>query len=593
VSEYAEVKCNYTQFKAVASEDLNFSEIVIDAFLEAKWVDSGYQLSLYGLETQRSGKRKILAESLEHNWVLDAKVVRPLPSDISHQIKKILGNKNQEQLCYRQILELQRDCVGRIDFNIVENLDHTRQLALAPKCTSPSELLAKLYPYQDDGVSFMRYTLKRYGGLILADEMGLGKTIQLIALILSLNVSKGKKALVVCPTSLLTNWYRELEKFSPSLNVMIHRGAIRAGIAAAFNEIDVILVSYDTATTDISLLSDLEIEFLIADEAQAVKNPETNKRKALSSLDARFIIAVTGTPLENKLLDLWSLTDFVVRGFLGSIDNFLTLYDDNFEDAALLKAQIEPLFLRRLIKDVANDLPEKIDIDFPLELTDYMKEEYENVRKNAFEEYDRAGGLVASTRLQMYCADPRLLESSKNEPSHVYSTPKIEATVSIISKAFRSERKVLVFSQYNKVSNYIEDSFRKDKAIFWDCINGNTPDKERQIIVDNFTNFKGAACLVLNPKAAGSGLNITAATVVIHFTQVWNPALELQASARAFRRGQKCPVSIYRLYYESTIDEIMMNRSRWKRELSNDATPISSRLKSDLEKAYSISPLAE
>jgi SNF2 family DNA or RNA helicase len=169
-------------------------------------------------------------------------------------------------------------------------------------------------------------------------------------------------------------------------------------------------------------------------------------------------------------------------------------------------------------------------------------------------------------------------------------TPKLERTIALLEEAFLSGRKVLIFAIFNRCGDLIREAGRNLPAALWGAINGSTPQEERQRIVDAFTDYAGPACLVLNPKAAGAGLNITAATIVIHFTQAWNPALEAQASARAHRRGQKEPVTIYRLFYEDTVERVMIDRSEWRRDLGNDAVPISTREQSDLKRALSIRP---
>jgi SNF2 family DNA or RNA helicase len=211
-----------------------------------------------------------------------------------------------------------------------------------------------------------------------------------------------------------------------------------------------------------------------------------------------------------------------------------------------------------------------------------------------------AGPLVAAGQLQIFCAHPWLVgggspdeddEAALSRSAAVpLMTPKLQRTIELLEEAFLNGRKVLVFAVFNRCGDLIREAGRNLPPAFWGAINGSTPQDDRQRIVDEFTAYDGPACLVLNPKAAGSGLNITAATIVIHYTQAWNPALEAQASARAHRRGQTEPVTIYRLFYEGTVERVMVDRSEWRRDLANDAVPISTRDEADLRRVLTFTP---
>tara|TARA_Y100001951_G_scaffold104648_1_gene116974 strand:- start:2365 stop:3885 length:1521 start_codon:yes stop_codon:yes gene_type:complete len=464
-------------------------------------------------------------------------------------------------------------------------------------------LHATPFPYQADGIAWMHKTLALTGGLILADEMGLGKTIQIIALLLLEPPSTQEPALVICPTSLIANWQREIVKFGPSLSVLLHRGPYRAGIASGLQRAQVVIATYDTVVNDIGLFSSLRWSWVIADEAQAIKNPESKRRQALASILRDRTIPMTGTPVENSLMDLWSLADFAIPGLLGRAEEFANLYPDGTEAAREVSDMTAPIILRRRVGDVANDLPERTDVDVPLALGNDLAQSYEELLAETLEEYPIAGALVATGRLQMFCAHPLLRtrqEHESDEPDsdaiadvnagRIIPTPKLERTVDLVHEAFGNDRKVLIFSMFNRIGDILKGLLGDVPNMFWGTINGSTPTIERQALVDRFSEHHGPACMVLNPKAAGAGLNITAATVVIHYTQVWNPALEAQASARAHRRGQDHPVTIYRLFYEGTVEEVMIDRSAWKRELGNEAVPVSTRDDGDLSRALSIRP---
>ena len=449
----------------------------------------------------------------------------------------------------------------------------------------------------------MKETLQHTGGVILADEMGLGKTMQIISLFLLDPPSNDSPALIVCPTTLIVNWCREIGKFAPSLTMLVHRGSDRTGVYTGLKRAQVVITTYDTLINDIILFESVQWSFAVCDEAQAIKNPLSQRRRALVRIPREKSIPVTGTPVENSLSDLWSLSDFAIPGLLGTHSEFELLYPDDVAGADAVAKATNPMVLKRRVCDVASDLPERIDIDLPLELDPVLASEYEKIRQETFEKYPKAGALVATGQLSLFCAHP-LLRSKiaagdgweesvfiQKTSAYALETPKIERTISLLEEAFAVGRKVLIFANYNTCGSLIRKAAVGLKPAYWGAINGSTPQGDRQTIVDEFSAHEGPAALVLNPRAAGTGLNITAATVVIHFTQVWNPALEMQASARAHRRGQTEPVTIYRLYYENTVEEVMLERSAWKRELADTSVPISTREDADLSKALSISPI--
>lgn len=567
--------------------------------------------SARGYQARLSGRRKLKGEylygpapSLHHNWYTEGEVIRPLPHDMAETLEAVFHGYDLERLSFPDVLALRRLNQDLVEVELANNVLAPARVQ-AGEHTAPetiSGLNATLYGYQATGVSWMHDTLSHTGGLILADEMGLGKTIQIISLLLLDPPIESAPALIVCPTSLISNWRREILNFAPELSVLIHRGAHRAGIFRNLQTAQVVITTYDTAVNDISIFSAFEWGWLICDEAQAIKNPASERRMGLSTIPRRRCIPVTGTPVENTLLDLWSLADFAIPGLLGAQSTFETEFPDGEDAAHALKEITEPVILRRLVADVAGDLPERIDINLPIELSPELAEDYERVRVETMEKYPVAGALVATGQLQMFCAHPWLQAMPSEDPDweenalvtrsndSALFTPKLERTTALIREAFSNDRKVLVFSVFNRCGDLIREALKPDPATFWGVINGSTPQEERQSQVDAFAAHENAACMVLNPYSAGYGLNITAATVVIHYTQVWNPAIEAQASARAHRRGQTDPVTIYRLYYEDTVEEVMIERSQWKRELGNEAIPIATREATDLRRALAISP---
>ena len=549
----------------------------------------------------------IEAPSLQHNWVLHGSRVKPLPRDISSLISELFRKSDPSNLSMPDILRLKEEISEQLHLDIDPKVFCTandESKKYEAKIDVPG-LKATLYPYQAQGVSWMNHTLSKTGGLILADEMGLGKTMQIISLFLLNPPSNESPALIVCPTTLIANWDRELEIFAPSLSVMIHRGPNRTGIYTELMRANIVIITYDTLINDISILMGVKWSFVICDEAQAIRNPQSQRRKAAARLNRHFTIPVTGTPVETSLHDLWSLCDFAIPGILNSYRDFTERYPETQESAERLSEITNPMILKRQVQGVKGDLPKRTDVNLPIELG-ALSTEYEQIRQETLDAYPNAGGLVATGQLSIFCAHPWLRSHDlRNEgwedrvDLHERSdcdleTPKIEITTRLISEAFKNNRKVLIFANYNRCGELIHRALDYPHSIFWSAINGSTPQEERQPIVDSFTNHKGPGTLILNPRAAGAGLNITAATVVIHYTQYWNPALEAQASARAHRIGQSEPVTIYHLYYKDTVEEVMIERSENRRNLANTAVLVTGENeKFDLTKALNISPISK
>jgi len=581
----------------------NLSERIINPIIIIDKAEKNIIARLAGTQVLRGEKNISLPPSNQHAWVVDQTTIRPLPRDAVRIFVKMLQGADPNNLLYHEAVRLLRDSDLDIEVEPSEAfLKSGRVVAEDLDCDiSIPGLTATLFPYQARGVQWMCETISQTQGLILADEMGLGKTIQIIALLLLDPPTEKEPALIACPTSLIANWVQEFTKFAPDLTIMIHRGPNRAGIYRSLQKTNIVITTYDTLVNDISIFSSFAWSWVICDEAQAIKNPDSNRRKAVATIPRFRTIPMTGTPVENSLLDLWSLVDFAIPGLLGSRSDFEAKYPDSQESAKALGRLTDPLILKRRVADVAADLPERIDIDIPLELGDELTDHYLQVRSSTLEKYPVAGALVATLQLQLVCAHPWLRNLNEEDTdaddativqlkAYELITPKMERTLSLLQEAFINKRKVIIFALFNRVGDLLKRALPESADVFWDAINGSTPQSERQSIIDRFSEHNGPGCLVLNPKAAGSGLNITAATIVIHFTPVWNPALEAQASARAHRRGQTQPVTIYRLFYKDTIEEVMIDRSLWKSELANEITPISSRDSSDIKRALEIAP---
>ncbi|MCC1498289.1 DEAD/DEAH box helicase [Alcanivorax sp. 1008] len=598
LTDFASLPEGLESLRGLLPSEVSISERIIDPIVVVSRARGRIVARLAGVKMFRGRRILCFAPSNRHAWVLDGNLVRPLPRDVVAVVFGLLRGLDPENLSYGDALSL----INRSDSEVVFEADDD---FFRPGSVSaevfPDEiyipgLSATLYPYQARGIAWMRETISQTGGLILADEMGLGKTIQIISLLLLDSPSDESPALILCPTSLIANWVREFSRFACDMTLMVHRGSERAGIYRDLMKAQVVITTYDTMVNDLSIFSSIEWSWVICDEAQAIKNPDSNRRCAIMNIPRRRAIPMTGTPVENGLLDLWSLADFAIPGLLGSRHEFQQKYPDDLDSAQALSKITDPIILKRRVADVAGDLPDRIDVDVPLDLDDVLVEHYLNVRNETLAKYPVAGALVATLQLQLFCAHPWLrcmdIDGAGIEDADIHRigsrplvTAKIERAVDLVRESFSNNRKVIVFSIFNRVGDLLREAFGGLSNAYWGSINGSTPQQDRQEIIDTFSDHGGPACMVLNPKAAGAGLNITAATVVIHFTPVWNPALEAQASARAHRRGQTDVVTIYRLFYKDTIEEVMVARSQWKSELADESMSFSSRDSDDIRKA--------
>lgn len=460
------------------------------------------------------------------------------------------------------------------------------------------EVRADLYPYQREGVRFLQLIAAQQIGCLLADEMGLGKTLQVIALLVKESTAGRWPSLVLAPATLLENWRREIAQFAPGLTAYVHAGAARAGIASTFGAFDVVVTSYDTAVRDEPLLMSLHWNVVVLDEAQAIKNPDAQRTIVAKRIPRRVSVAVTGTPVENRLEDLWSLSDFALPGLLGELSEFRSQYENDLHDASRLASVVAPIVLRRRVAEVAKDLPELIEIPQAVQMNRSLAQLYEQIRLDTLDKYGSAASMVAMTRLRMLCCHPLLSDSDgqrlfQGDPS--VGMPKYQRLLEILEEVFSKGEKALIFSSYQGMA----DILMSDIPVRWSrgyfrFIDGRVPVPERQPIVDGLFKHQGAAALFLNPKAAGTGLNITAANHVIHYNPEWNPALTDQASRRAYRRRQDLPVTVHYLYFADSVEEVIMGRAGFKRDLADGAvTGHKGEVDADmLARALSISPLA-
>lgn len=430
----------------------------------------------------------------------------------------------------------------------------------------PANLNAKLRDYQVKGYRFLR-TLSDFGfGGILADEMGLGKTIQVITFLLS---KPNTKSIVITPTALIYNWKSELEKFAPTIKVgLVYKDAnLRKKIIDEVNNYDVILTTYGTLKNDLEKYENINFDFCIIDEAQNIKNPASTNSKVVKSLNAKVKFALTGTPIENNLLELWSIFDFVMPGYLYDKSKFQNIFINGSKNIQSLKEMITPFMLRRTKKQVVKELPDKIEQKIFVELGSEHRKVYNayiKVIKNKIKELNLDKITVFSylTKLRQLCLVPNLMVKNYKGRSS-----KLVVTLNLLEEA--KDKKVLIFSQFTGVLKEIGNELEKNN-ISYSYLDGKTKAQDRVKLVEEFNNTDKDRVFLISLKAGGTGLNLTSASVVIHFDPWWNPAVEDQATDRAHRIGQKDVVNVIKLVTKDTVEERVIELQESKKDLIND-----------------------
>lgn len=505
------------------------------------------------------------------------------------------GIVSSGSISIRQYLKLV-ECDLLNDHLLIDNQVNvsTLEAPIDEEGSAPPTLKAQLFPYQRTGYLWLKYMLEETQGCILGDEMGLGKTMQVICELLYQKSTGNNPCLVVAPISLLVNWERECAKFAPSLTTVIHHGNERAGNYRDLLTYDVVITSYTTVVSDVYMMKMIQWPLVVLDEAQNIKNPASARAKACKALKRVRSLAVSGTPFENHVTDIWSLVDFIQPGLLGPLNKYTEIVSDDIAGGARIEPILSPLMIRRLVNDVAKDLPDKIVSAIPLQMSEEECVQYNNYRNALLAENDADN--VALGMLQMlriYCTHPYVAMKTPFVGNPADSSIKYQRFCEIAEEIISRHEKVIVFTSFKTMFDiFYHDIPNRFGIPLW-SINGETPIEERQKIVDTFNNITGAAMLILNPRAAGTGLNITGANHVIHFNLEWNPSLEDQSTARAYRRGQGKTVFVYRLYYEGTIEEVVNERISRKRNIAATAvvgTDGKSQDRRDIIKALSLVP---
>jgi len=464
-----------------------------------------------------------------------------------------------------------------------EWVDKFTQYLAESKLVIPKSFSGELRHYQTEGVRWLQFLKEMGFGGVLADDMGLGKTVQLLAHVL---IEKHKNqphlpTLIVAPTSLLMNWKREAERFTPSLKILILHGNSRKENFSRLNHYDIILTTYALLIRDEETLKQQPYHLLVLDEAQYIKNVHSKAGQIARKLTAEQRLCLTGTPMENHLGELWSLFHFLLPGLLGEKTQFYRLFRTPIEKNGdtkrrdYLRQRISPFFLRRTKKEVLKELPEKIEMVRPVVLTDTQRELYEDVRIALHDDVlaiikEKGLGrsqiyiLDALLKLRQICCDPRLLKvDRKNSNFDVLDSAKLQWLMEMLPNLIDQGRKILLFSQFTEMIALIEKACDSAK-IPYVTLTGKTSD--RDAVIQTFQSGK-VPLFLISLKAGGVGLNLTQADTVIHYDPWWNPAVEHQATDRAHRIGQDKTVFVYKLITSGTIEEKIVSLQNEKQAL--------------------------
>lgn len=435
----------------------------------------------------------------------------------------------------------------------------------------PAALEAHLRPYQAEGFEWLSRLCEWGAGAILADDMGLGKTVQAIAVMLA-RKTFGPSLLVV-PTAVLYNWKSEMVRFAPSLRFADFNGGNREEIIKNLKDYDVVLCTYGVLNTEIEALSKVEWNLAVLDEAHAIKNKATQTSHSVMKISAQGRILLSGTPIQNDLSEIWNLFEFANSGYLGSYQQFGERFilpiekKKDKEKQHLLKQLISPFILRRTKAEVLDELPEKTELIVPVELSEEELAIYENIRTRTLsglqsEKVNPIEALMALTKLRQAACSPELIDKHLTIPSS-----KIRVFLELVRELKENNHRALVFSQFTSFLALVRQAL--DKAgIEYLYLDGSVPAVQRKKLVETYQNGDMPLFLI-SLKAGGTGLNLTAADYVIHLDPWWNPAVEDQASDRAYRIGQKRPVTIYKLISEKTVEQKILELHKTKKNLAD------------------------
>lgn len=445
----------------------------------------------------------------------------------------------------------------------------------------PTNIYGMLRDYQKEGVVWLYERMTNESSALLADDMGLGKTLQTLCVLDLMWKEKSGPALVVCPTSLLENWRDEAVRFFPDLKVLILHGPNRHEDFKRVDDHDLVITSYALVARDEEKYKSMQFTALVIDEASVIRNPDTQSAKALRKLQISKRLALTGTPLENALQDLWSIFEWMMPRYLGTREDFKNRYVKpsqtsmpNMDVLKRLRLRLEPFMLRRTKQEVATDLPPKIEQIVWCNPTDEQQALYKSLHQKGVEQVQVAAKenkgrarmqmLTVLLRLRQACCDVRLLGKEMADMPVAEASAKLLHLLQLVRQAQEGGHRILVFSQFTSMLALIKESLEKENFTY-SYLDGST--RNRGAVVKEFQSDSGPLIFLISLKAGGYGLNLTAADMVVHFDPWWNPAVEAQATDRAYRIGQSKPVNVYKLVTKGTVEEKIIRLQEQKKSL--------------------------
>lgn len=554
------------------------------------WFDLYGKVILNGIEIPFIHLKKNILKNIRE-FVLPNNQIFILPEEWFTRYRPLffLGKESGDKIAIQKSLfNLLIDC--KVDAPSAQQLKDKFSSNVPEKVKLPIGLNAKLRDYQKEGYVWLNLLQQNGLGGCLADDMGLGKTIQTLALLLSLKEKKdsnanapidgdvktiGHTSLIVVPTSLVHNWIQELTRFTPDLTYYSHTGSTRTKSITDIVKHDIVITTYGVARNDIDLLKEIRFKYLILDESQTIKNPQSKIYRSVLLLKASNYLTISGTPIENSLSDLWAQLNFLNRGMLGSIksfnDEFIQPIEKNndTQKGDLLKSLIEPFILRRTKEQVAKDLPDKTEQVIYCEMSDAQRKCYESekssIRNSILENiaalgYDRSAIAIfrGLTRLRQLANHPNMIDDYKGSDSG-----KFEEITRSIDSIVAEGHKILIFSSFVKHLKIVE-SYLEENGISHEVLTGSTTNRKE--VVDHFQNDPTVKVFLISIKAGGVGLNLTAADYIFILDPWWNPAVENQAVSRAHRIGQDKNIFVYRFITLDTVEEKIL-RLQEKKEL--------------------------
>jgi superfamily II DNA or RNA helicase len=496
----------------------------------------------------------------------------------------LILQKGEQRVHAMQLAGMKKDALmelGAVNPNFMGLADRARTLLETfrgiPTAPVHAETAHFLRPYQQQGADFVYWACQSFGGAVLADDMGLGKTLQILATLTALRAQSDEvlPSLVICPASVAHNWQREARRFAPMLRVVtLESGAGRREILKHADQYDIVIMNYALARRDAEHLQKTKWLSICVDEAQAIKNPDSATSQTLKKIEASYRIALTGTPVENRLLDLWSILDFAAPGILPSRREFeqQAKSDDPTRLYRTLRAKLRPLLIRRLKTEVAPELPPRIEERRDCEMAPAQRKAYLAevkrtrelliaMREKKLAGKDRFQMLAALTRLRQICCDPSLIGLEK------CGSGKTDTLLEIVAELLESGHKTLIFSQFVQMLERLKTALQK-RGVPLRMLTGET--RNRKDLVDEFEADPTPSVFLISLKAGGTGLNLTSASYVILYDPWWNPAVEAQAIDRTHRIGQDKTVVAYRLVTAGTVEERILALQEQKRGLAKN-----------------------